>query len=494
MRDEHPGVRPAAHAPVASAEARRRDGPVGAVRALRVAHVGEPLREEAVHIGVVYGRAEEGERVARPAHALVPLRTVRRHGEVIRVHPPADVGDQPVDGGDPRRQRARLHLARDGRHGHAPHAMENHRRASADANVPESEKRIGWPIPLAASLHRVANRRRDATKVRHIGRPLRPVIAPALRSAALVQHLGMAHRHLATGRPLHVEVAYGRRVLPEIHHQLLSGANANRLPVVKEGNGTRNAVGVGRNANRPAHEMQLSRLERKILAQDDRRRRRTHLAPELEVAFRPGPSAGASRPSPVLANARVIRLAVVDGGRTKRAGACGAPRHVGPEGLLRAIRILDRQLTPECVVGIFRNIPLKASVIRPQHIVRNAQLILKRQRIRVAGLNDFVSPPARRDRGRQHIDRLRRSLQLACHIEGIDMAALAEMRESRLQEAADLNAVDERTVDAKSRRPPYRVCDRGPVGDCAAERSRLQCPPKVRRGNPVRGKGRVGGH
>ena len=69
------------------------------------------------------------------------------------------------------------------------------------------------------------------------------------------------------------------------------------------------------------------------------------------------------------------------------------------------------------------------------------------------------------------------------------MAALAEMRESRLQEAADLNAVDERTVDAKSRRPPYRVCDRGPVGDCAAERSRLQCPPKVPGRYPLGGIG-----
>ena len=63
---------------------------------LRIAHIGHPLHEEAVHISSVYGCPGKRLSVARPSEPLIALRTIGRHREEVRAHSPYAVGNKPV--------------------------------------------------------------------------------------------------------------------------------------------------------------------------------------------------------------------------------------------------------------------------------------------------------------------------------------------------------------------------------------------------------------
>ena len=153
--------------------------------------MGEPLAEERRGVRVPARRRREELGVARPARALVALRTVRRNRQVVRQDPPADVLDQPVDARVPRRDRAALHLLRDGADGHARNALDLHRVRRGNRDVAIAEEREGRTVllPVLAregvdDAHAVVG---DA-QVRAVDAALRAV-APAPPPVRIIQHL-----------------------------------------------------------------------------------------------------------------------------------------------------------------------------------------------------------------------------------------------------------------------------------------------------------------
>ena len=156
--DDHPGVRPARARPVREHMAHvRHEAGVQAVGILPVGEVGQVLREERMRVGEVGGAVHEHLRVGRPAEALVALRTVRRHREVVRVEPPADVGDQAVHAHVSRDEPSGLHLLGDGRDGSRTPVRERHGARRRHREVAEPEERMARHVGLRALTQRVAD-------------------------------------------------------------------------------------------------------------------------------------------------------------------------------------------------------------------------------------------------------------------------------------------------------------------------------------------------
>ena len=323
--DDHPGVRPARARPVREHMAHvRHEAGVQAVGILPVGEVGQVLREERMRVGEVGGAVHEHLRVGRPAEALVALRTVRRHREVVRVEPPADVGDQAVHARVSRDEPSGLHLLRDGRDGSRTPVRERHGARRRHREVAEPEERMARHVGLRALPQRVADAGVRAAKRRQIGRERRAVIAARLLAVRLVEHLGRADVQHRPGRPRHREGRHGGAVLPEIDDQHLARRQRNGLTGRMAPHDLRAPP---RRVAGPFHALRhidLPRRQHEVVPQGDLRLGRTQLTREFVVA--------AHGPQTLDAPPRIVDLALVDAGGDDR------PRVGRHPALVRTIR------------------------------------------------------------------------------------------------------------------------------------------------------------
>ncbi len=181
-RADHTGLGPRWRA-VAGGDTRCDVGK-GAIAGLRVVDVDQPLGEERRDIHRVRRGRDEDLRVAHPAEALVALRAVGGHAEVVATLAPQDVGEQAVQariGAFPGADAARV-AAED----HASDSVQRRLRRQAGqldvAEAVEGERRLPDLDPGARADVVIGVAR--AAHVGHVDRAIR------------VQHLGEAHLQL----------------------------------------------------------------------------------------------------------------------------------------------------------------------------------------------------------------------------------------------------------------------------------------------------------
>ena len=149
--------------------------------------------EELTGVGKEGTRLGEHLRISRPTQALITLRTVRRHGEIVGPLAPKGICDESVDRWVARRDRTDLYLLGDRGDGNGLERFNAHlirRRDGDEAVAIEGTCRMVSDIVFAARKSVVEQHTdlRD-TQVQAVATALGSIHTPALGTIAIVEQL-----------------------------------------------------------------------------------------------------------------------------------------------------------------------------------------------------------------------------------------------------------------------------------------------------------------
>ena len=188
---------------------------------MRVAQVAHPFAVEVLGVGVVQRRAGKYLCVARPAEALVPLRTVGRHAQEVAPLSPPYITIQLVDA---RVRAGKLAPFLNLRAHHLAYDLAYlHLLGSCHRYVAESHECVARSVALTPTVaaEGIAQRAIGLAQVVGPYAAARTIVEPSTAVAIVVEHLAVAEGDLGASFGLSLKVYPSHHVLPHVDDRRL---------------------------------------------------------------------------------------------------------------------------------------------------------------------------------------------------------------------------------------------------------------------------------